>query len=58
LSESSIRNKGYLDIIDNQYAILEPNGEISVLAKEDSMPVTPKMLDQQVKYKGLPITVY
>ncbi|WP_253291301.1 DUF421 domain-containing protein [Virgibacillus proomii] len=30
---------------------------MSVLAKEDSIPATPKMLDQQVKYKGLPIAV-
>jgi len=54
---SSIRNKGYSDIIDIQYAILEPNGDISVLGKEDSMPVTPKMLNQNVEYKGLPIAV-
>ncbi|MBD1381028.1 DUF421 domain-containing protein [Metabacillus arenae] len=54
---SSIRNKGYPDIADIQYAILEPNGEISVLPKEDTLPVTPKLLDHQVTYQGLPLAV-
>ncbi|MDP4551156.1 DUF421 domain-containing protein [Alkalihalobacillus macyae] len=54
---SSIRSKGYADVTNIQYAILEPNGEISVLPKEESMPVTPKILNCNVDYTGLPIAV-
>ena len=54
---SSIRSKGYADINDIQYAILEPNGDISVMPKEELMPVTPKMLGYERKYQGLPIAV-
>lgn len=54
---SSIRSKGYADVTNIQYAILEPNGEISVLPKEESMPVTPKILNCSVEYNGLPIAV-
>lgn len=54
---SSIRSKGYPDIIDIQYAILEPNGDISVMPKEHNLPVTPKMLGYKIEYEGLPIAV-
>ncbi|MYL65742.1 DUF421 domain-containing protein [Bacillus hwajinpoensis] len=54
---SSIRSKGYADVTNIKYAILEPNGEISVLPKEESMPVTPKILKCHVDYSGLPIAV-
>jgi uncharacterized membrane protein YcaP (DUF421 family) len=54
---SSIRVKGYTDTSDIQYAILEPNGEISVLPKEEAQPVTAKKLNLNVHYQGLPIAV-
>ncbi|WP_117156180.1 DUF421 domain-containing protein [Paraliobacillus quinghaiensis] len=54
---SSIRSKGYADISDIQYAILEPNGDISVMPKEELMPVTPEMLGYERQYQGLPIAV-
>lgn len=54
---SSIRAAGYPDIQDIEYAILEPNGEISVLPKKELVPVTPKHLKMDVDYRGLPIVV-
>lgn len=57
---STIRTAGYPNIDDIEYAILEPNGNISVLPKEEFSPVTPSMLKDfhiETRYKGLPIAV-
>ncbi|ALC81150.1 MULTISPECIES: DUF421 domain-containing protein [Bacillus] len=54
---SNLRASGYPDIQDIEYAILEPNGEISILPKKELVPVTPKDLHINVEYKGLPIAV-
>ncbi|RSL30574.1 DUF421 domain-containing protein [Salibacterium salarium] len=54
---ASIRSKGYADISNIQYAILEPSGDISVLPNENAMPVTPNMLGYQLEYQGTPIAV-
>ncbi|RYM05168.1 DUF421 domain-containing protein [Sporolactobacillus sp. THM7-7] len=54
---SSIRAAGYPELKDIEYAILEPNGEISVLPKKASAPVTPKDLKLNIEPPGLPITV-
>ncbi|UFJ39826.1 DUF421 domain-containing protein [Brevibacillus humidisoli] len=54
---ASMRSAGYPDIRDVQYAILEPTGEISILPREDVIPVTPRHLDMKVEYQGLPIAV-
>ncbi|MFB4166188.1 DUF421 domain-containing protein [Alteribacillus sp. JSM 102045] len=54
---SSIRSKGYPDIQNIQYAILEPNGDISVMPKEEELPATPKMLGHEMEYRGFPIPV-
>lgn len=54
---SNLRASGYPDIQDIEYAILEPNGEISILPKKEMVPVTPKDLQMKVEYSGLPIAV-
>ncbi|TFB24051.1 DUF421 domain-containing protein [Filobacillus milosensis] len=54
---STIRTAGYFDISDIDYALLEPNGEISILPKKDKTFVTPSHLDIDVSDPGLPIIV-
>jgi Protein of unknown function (DUF421) len=43
------------DLEGIEYAILEPNGEISILPKKDISP--PKDLNMNVEFSGLPIAV-
>ena len=54
---SSIRVAGYFDINDVDYALIEPNGDISVLAKKDKVYVTPSHLDINTSDMGLPLAV-
>lgn len=54
---STIRAAGFPDIEDIEYAILEPNGEISVIPQVDLVPVTPRLLKIDTEYKGLAIAV-
>ncbi|SEQ74925.1 DUF421 domain-containing protein [Piscibacillus halophilus] len=54
---SIIRTNGYFDINDVDYALLEPNGEISVLPKKDKGFITPSHLDLNIDDNGLPIVV-
>ncbi|UOQ92865.1 DUF421 domain-containing protein [Halobacillus shinanisalinarum] len=54
---SSIREKGYPDVALIDYAIIEPNGELSILPKQEAAPVTPKQLKIETVYQGLPIAV-
>lgn len=39
---SELRLKGYQNLSDIKYAIIEPNGKISVIGKSQVSPVTPK----------------
>lgn len=48
-----LRDKGVFDISEVEFAILEPNGELSVLKKSQYYPVTPKDLNISTNYKGL-----
>ncbi|TCP27040.1 uncharacterized membrane protein YcaP (DUF421 family) [Scopulibacillus darangshiensis] len=54
---SGIREKGYPDLAVIEYALLEPNGEISVFPKQTAAPVTPIQLGIKPEYQGLPIAV-
>lgn len=47
------RIKGYYDISDIEYAIVEANGELSVLPKETKRPLTPYDMQLNVKKEGL-----
>lgn len=42
-----LRNKGVFDLNQVDFAIIKPNGQISVLKKPEHMPLTPK--DMQIK---------
>lgn len=42
-----LRNRGVFDLNQVDFAIIEPNGQISVLKKPEHMPLTPK--DMQIK---------
>ncbi|WP_280772050.1 DUF421 domain-containing protein [Salipaludibacillus daqingensis] len=54
---STLRSSGYPDIKDLEYAILEPNGKISIIPRENMRPLKPKDMDIDVTFSGLPITV-
>lgn len=54
---SSIRALGYPDIQDIDYAILEPNGHLSVFPKDYLRPLTLKNLHLKPEHHGLAITV-
>jgi len=51
---SQLRQKNAFNIADVEYAIAEPNGELSVLLKGQVAPVTPQDLNVPAKYKGVP----
>ncbi|MCS3916747.1 uncharacterized membrane protein YcaP (DUF421 family) [Caldanaerobacter subterraneus subsp. tengcongensis MB4] len=52
-----LRVKGYPNIADVEYAILETNGSLSVIPKSDKRPVTPKDLNITPEYEGLPLPI-
>ncbi|MBO8173369.1 MAG: DUF421 domain-containing protein [Bacillaceae bacterium] len=54
---SNVRAAGYPDIEKIDYALLEPTGEISIIPKKDLAPLTPRHLNLNVEYQGLPLSV-
>ena len=48
-----IRSAGYFDLSQVEYAILEPNGEVSILPKPEYRPLTPKDMNIKVESEGL-----
>ncbi len=48
-----LRLKGAFDLADVEFAILETNGNLSVLKKSQQLPVTPNDLNIPTEYKGL-----
>lgn len=50
---SLLRLKGYANVSDVEFAILEPTGNISVLPKSQSRPVQTKDLKIDTDYEGL-----
>ena len=48
-----LRDKGIFDINEVEFAILEPNGKLSVLKKSRNNPVTLKDMNVTAPYKGL-----
>jgi uncharacterized membrane protein YcaP (DUF421 family) len=49
-----LRNKNAFNIADVEFAILEPNGQLSVLLKSQKRPLTPQDLQIPTKYEGVP----
>jgi uncharacterized membrane protein YcaP (DUF421 family) len=54
---SKLRVKGYPNLADVEFAILEANGEIAVIPKPAKAPLTPADLKAPTKYEGLPIVL-
>jgi uncharacterized membrane protein YcaP (DUF421 family) len=48
-----LRNKNVFDLNQVDFAIIEPNGEISVLLKPEHQPLTPKDMKIQVSPSGI-----
>ena len=51
------RIKGYYDIKDIEYAIVEANGELSILSKNESCPATKKDVNAKIVRSGLTANV-
>lgn len=49
-----MRELGISNIEDVEYAILETNGKLSVILKSDRRPITPRDLNIQPSYEGVP----
>ncbi|MCR4427580.1 MAG: DUF421 domain-containing protein [Firmicutes bacterium] len=50
---SRLREKDVFDLSEVEFAVLEPSGNLSVLDKNQNLPVTPKDLGLSTQYKGL-----
>ena len=50
---SLLRLEGYANVSDVEFAILEPNGNLSVLPKSQNRPIQPKDLQINTDYEGL-----
>lgn len=48
-----LRNEGVFDLNEVDYAIIEPNGKISVLKKPEFLPLTPKDMNIPVQPTGI-----
>lgn len=53
----AMREKGYFDISEVQDAVVETNGNVSILAKAKESAVTPSQLDLKVKEKSTPVPI-
>lgn len=47
------RDKGYFDLTQIEYAIMETNGKVSIMPKAEYKPITPKDMNLKVKKSGL-----
>lgn len=52
-----LRTKNYPDIADVEYAILETNGELSVIPKPEKRPVNPQDLQLAISPVSFPVTL-
>lgn len=52
-----LRIKGYPNIADVEFAILETSGKLSVIPKAQKRPVTPEDLKIVARYEGLPLAL-
>jgi uncharacterized membrane protein YcaP (DUF421 family) len=48
-----LRNKGVFDVNQVDFAIIEPNGQLSVLLKPEHLPLTPKDMNITVSPSGI-----
>ncbi len=52
-----LRAKNYPNIADVEFAILETNGQLSVIPKSQKRPLTPEDLEVDTRYEGLPVNL-
>ena len=50
---SQLRLQGYSKVCDVEFALIEPNGNLSVIPKSQSRPVTPADLNLNTQYEGI-----
>ena len=50
-----LRNKDVFDVNQVDFAIMEPNGQLSVLKKPEHLPLTPKDMNIQVTPSGIAV---
>ncbi len=51
---AGLRNKGYRRLHDVEFAILEPNGQLSVIPKSQLRPATSADIQLNTNYEGIP----
>lgn len=51
--EAQLRNAGVFDFSEVESAVLEPNGQLSVLKKSENLPLTPNDMKIPTEYKGI-----
>lgn len=51
---SLLRNQGVFNVADVEFALFEPNGNLSILKKADKQPLTPGDISMPTQYDGLP----
>lgn len=54
---SMLRNKNAFQVDDVEFAVLETNGELSVLLKSQKRPLTPQDMNIPTGYAGLPLNI-
>ncbi|MZP30719.1 DUF421 domain-containing protein [Heliobacterium undosum] len=54
---SQLRRKNVFNFADVEFAMLEPDGELSVFLKKDKRPVTASTLEMKVGHESVPQTV-
>lgn len=52
---AGLRNKGYPQINDIEYAMLEANGQLSIIPKSQNRAVQPQDLEIKTNYEGLAV---
>ena len=55
MKSEQLRVKGFPDVSDVEFAVLETNGELSVVPKSQKRPVQPADLQLATSYEGLPL---
>lgn len=54
---AQLREKGYPNIKDVEFGILETSGELSIIPKSQKRPLTPADIDVETGYEGIPIVL-
>jgi len=54
---SMLRLKGYANVSDIEFAVIEPNGQISAIPKSASRPLQPSDMQIQPQFEGIPLPV-